>query len=283
MLPVEDIGVPTVWMDHYAYKRQRHKRCAFNLYAAAMLEHALARICAVMGDAKSAASIQTASRELLAATVRAFWDPERRSFVNNLPWMREEGELRTCDRSLATAILFGQCPDGDIAAAARSLAECPAEMGFSYPANAGWRLRALAKVGRADVVVHELRTRWSVLESVARNNTLQEVWDAPPDSGAQYSHCAAAPLFILMADLLGIRPTSAGFATYEIEPKLADLGAMNVTAHIARGPIAISTLRREGGHSICITTPHDGDGEFVASGLRTKLTRASIATFELMQ
>ncbi len=42
LLPVEDIGVPSVWIDHNAYERQRHKQCAFNLYAAAMLENALA-------------------------------------------------------------------------------------------------------------------------------------------------------------------------------------------------------------------------------------------------
>jgi hypothetical protein len=29
-------------MDHNAYQHQRHKMCAFNLYAAAMLGHALA-------------------------------------------------------------------------------------------------------------------------------------------------------------------------------------------------------------------------------------------------
>ncbi|HEX5692985.1 MAG TPA: alpha-L-rhamnosidase N-terminal domain-containing protein, partial [Roseiflexaceae bacterium] len=32
LLPVENLGVPAVWIDHQAYRRQRHKQCAFNLY-----------------------------------------------------------------------------------------------------------------------------------------------------------------------------------------------------------------------------------------------------------
>ena len=63
-----------------------------------------------------------------------------------------------CDRSLATAVLYNQCPRGRTEAALRVLAECPPEMGFSYPANAGWRLWALGKGGRADVIVKDCAT-----------------------------------------------------------------------------------------------------------------------------
>ena len=38
LLPVENLGIPSVWIDHTAYQRQRHKQCVFNLYAAAMLQ-----------------------------------------------------------------------------------------------------------------------------------------------------------------------------------------------------------------------------------------------------
>src|ERR1035438_2092059 len=32
LLPVENLGIPSVWIDHVAYQQQRHKQCAFNLY-----------------------------------------------------------------------------------------------------------------------------------------------------------------------------------------------------------------------------------------------------------
>ena len=58
--------------------------------------------------------------EILQATVRRFWSAERGLFVNNLPWLPEEKTPRLCDRSLATAILFDQCPNGNTAAAVRA-------------------------------------------------------------------------------------------------------------------------------------------------------------------
>ncbi|NOS71178.1 MAG: alpha-L-rhamnosidase, partial [Verrucomicrobia bacterium] len=51
LLPVEDLGIPSVWIDHNAYKLQRHKQCAFNLYAAAMFQHALAPLARAVADA----------------------------------------------------------------------------------------------------------------------------------------------------------------------------------------------------------------------------------------
>jgi alpha-L-rhamnosidase len=140
LLPVENVGIPSVWIDHIAYQQQRHKQCAFNLYVAAAMQHGLAPLCRAFGDASRAEAVEEFAAQLLATTVGKFWSAERGLFVNNLPWLAEEKGPRTCDRSLATAILFDQCPRGQDAAALRSLAECPPEMGFSYPANAGWRL-----------------------------------------------------------------------------------------------------------------------------------------------
>jgi len=98
----------------------------------------------------------------------------------------------------------------------RMLCECPEVMGFSYPANAGWRLWALAKAGRADVVAEDWRRRWATLPSVLLNNTLLEAWTSPPDSSAQWSHCAVVPLYVLFMSLAGIRPLEPGFKRLEI-------------------------------------------------------------------
>ena len=73
LLAVENLGIPTVWMDHNAYKKPRHKQCAFNLYAAAMFVHALAPLADLMGDSRSARSYRQMGEALLAATVRRYW------------------------------------------------------------------------------------------------------------------------------------------------------------------------------------------------------------------
>ena len=94
MLPVENLGIPTVWIDQDAYRQQRHKQCAFNLYAAAMLRHALAPVADSFGDAERATRYRQMGDKLREATVRRFWSHEEGLFIDNLPWLAEEGQPR---------------------------------------------------------------------------------------------------------------------------------------------------------------------------------------------
>ena len=263
LLPVEGIGIPSVWMDHIAYKKQSHKQCAFNLFTAAALEQALAPLARAFGESDRAAAAEDLARGILAAAVRKYWDAERGLFVVNKPWLGEERGIRLCDRSLANAILFDQCPGGRTDAALKALAECPPEMGFSYPANAGWRLWALGKGGRADVIVDDFRRRWAVMDSVRLNNTLQEDWTAAADSGQQWSHCAIAPLYVLYMSILGLRPLEPGFRRFELRPQLADLGDLDVAAWTVQGAVLFKAAGKPGAREITITTPADGEGELV--------------------
>ncbi len=263
LLPVENTGIPSVWIDHIAYQRQRHKQCAFNLYAAAMLQHALPALCRAFGDASRAQRVRSFGARLQAAAVKRFWSAERGVFVNNLPWLNEEKAVRMCDRSLATAILYDQCPGGKSDVVLRTLVDCPPEMGFSYPANAGWRLWALAHGGRADVVVKDFRERWTGMESIKLNNTLQEDWHAKPDSESEWSHCPVAPLFVTHMSLAGIKPLEPGFKRCEVRPQMADLELLEVTTHTVKGPIEFSGRGKIGGREITLSLPPACAGELV--------------------
>lgn len=256
LLPVENLGVPSVWIDHHAYRHQRHKQCALNLYAAAMFQHPLASLAELFGDDPQ--PYRRLGREIEEATVVRFWDKGRRVFV--------VGDDRLCDRSLATAILFDQCPGGDTAAAARALADCPPELGLSYPANAIWRYWALARCGRTDVIVRELRTKWATMSSVTRNNALQENWETKMDGCDQFSHCPLAPLIVLYQCLAGIMPTWPGFAACEIRPQLADIGDLNLTARTPRGPVRFVAERVPAGHQVRVTVPADCAASLVLPG-----------------
>lgn len=136
-------------------------------------------------------------------------------------------------------------------------------MGFSYPANAGWRLWALAEAGRADVVVADLRKRWATMESVRLNNTLQEFWDVAPDSTSQWSHCAVVPLYVLYMSLAGLRPLEPGFRRFEIVPQFADLPSIRFLAHTPQGPIVVRTEGELGHRTIQVEAPSGLEGEIV--------------------
>jgi hypothetical protein len=264
LLPVEDFGTPSVWMDRNdCYPRQKYKQCAYNLYASAMYRHALAPLARAFGDSERALRAERISRELLEASVRAFWSEELGLFVNNLPWIAEEKTPRLCDRSLATSILFDQCPGGRTSASLRALAERPPELGIAFPANTLWRHRALIRMGRADIAVREYRERWATLPSVLLNNTLQETWEIRPDSTDQWSHCGVVPLLLLYTDLLGLRPLEPGFTSYEVQPRLADLGPLQVTAYTPLGAIDVESEPLDSGHRLVLTVPASGSGRIV--------------------
>ncbi len=276
LLPVENLGTPSVWIDHNAYQQQRHKQCAFNLYAAAMLQNALAFLCDAFDDRLRAQAARDFGRRLQEATVRRFWSPDRNLFINNLPWLGAEGSPRMCDRSLATAVLFDQCPDGSVGAALRVLAECPPEMGFSYPDNAGWRLWALGKGGRADVIVKDFRERWATMESVRLNNTLQEGWHVKPDTTDEWSHTPVVPLYVSTMTLAGIKPLVPGFSRCEIRPQLADLDLLELTVHSVQGPIEFSGRGNFGSRELTVKLPSGCEGELVVDQRET-LTLKPIA------
>ncbi len=261
MLPVEHLGVPVVWIDHDAYRRQRHKQCAFNLYAAAMFEHALSPIADAFGDHGLAAQYRSAGAGIAQAVVNAFWDEESQSFVVNRPWLAEEQIPLWCDRSLSTAVIYGMCPGGKWQAAVNRLAERPSDLGISYPCNAGWRYDALAKHGRVDVVLDELRSIWANMPSVVLNNSIQEGWTARTDSTDQWSHSALAPLNILFVGILGLQPTRPGFLEYVIRPQLADVGPMDTTAYTICGPTRLRIERSSAGYEVRLTVPPAGRGE----------------------
>jgi hypothetical protein len=182
-------------MDHLAYQRQRHKQCAFNVYAAAMMQYALAPLCAAFGDPQRAHAAMALGKKREAATVKRFSSESRGLFVINLPgWARKKPYVSATGRWLPRSC--STCPQANTSAAVRAPVECPPEMGFSYPANAGWRLWALAKAGRADVIVKDLRERWATMPCARLNNALQEFWEVTPDSEAEWCHGPVAPLYI---------------------------------------------------------------------------------------
>jgi hypothetical protein len=226
-----------------------------------MLDRAFAPLCDAFGDRRLAADARECGASLLKQTTKKFWDRKRGMFVDNLPWLNEEKEIRLSDRTLATSILFDQCPGGKQKSALDALAELPPEMGFSYPANAGWRLWGLAKGGRADVVVKDLRTRWATMDSVRLNNTLQEFWIEKPDTTSQWSHCAVVPLYVLYMNIAGIRALETAFKRYEIVPQFADIESLSLRANTVQGPIRVETNGLFGNRVVALEMPVHGEGE----------------------
>ena len=256
LLPVEDIGIPSVWIDHQAFRVQRHKQCAFNMYVSAMCIKALSPLCMAMGNDENAREVMHFGKSLLDNVVTSFWSPDRNVFVDNLPWVHEENEgCRYSDRTLAMAILFDFCPNGNNKECIRILSESPKEMGISYPCNAIWPLWALSKAKCMDVVMGQLRKQWAEMPSVLLNNTIQEFWQTEPDSWSQWSHCAVAPLIILYQGIAGITPLKPGYEQTLIRPQLSDLENVKLEVQTPLGGITFMAKGALGERMLTLAVP----------------------------
>jgi hypothetical protein len=231
------------------------------LYAAAMLTDALAPMAAHVGATRALETAVEFGCALLKRATAVFWDEARGVFCAH----RHEADSLLCDRSLATAILHDQCPGGNVRASLEALEQEPPELGLSYPANAIWRLRALARGGRVSAVLRELRTRWAIMPSVRLNNTLGEFWDSIPDTDHQWSHCAAAPLVVAYTGIAGFNPLEPGFKRAELRPQLEDLTRFDLNAHTPLGALRFSARGGFGGRSISVEVPQGCTCELRAS------------------
>ncbi|MFK7926077.1 MAG: family 78 glycoside hydrolase catalytic domain [Bacteroidia bacterium] len=244
LLPVEDIGVPTVWLDNY-YTDQGDKQCAFNLYAVAACLYALAPLCELRGENEWKAKILAFAHQLLKNTQRRFWDKEQQIFVANLPWRTQESHFD--ERSLSLAILYDLCPQNASQKATEILVSPPSESyAKAFPANAGWRYWALAKANQTQSIYQDLTQKWAHLPSVLLNNSLQEDWEVKADSKAQWSHAAMAPLFSLTMCFLGIKPLVPGGKVLEMKPQLGKLADFSIRYHTPKGSILVSSNGQQG-------------------------------------
>lgn len=230
LLPVDGYGVPTVWIDHEAYRRAEEKRLAWNLYAAHSSRFAMAPLAERLGDDP------TPYHELAAQWVKAcqrYYRAELGCYANVLP----PAEARFDDRSLSHTVLAGFNPAGDAATLDRL--GSMAATGLSYPANAVWRLAALWHGGRSDVVLRELRERWAVMPSVRGNLTLSEFWNPRPDTRDQWSHCAVGPLWALVFGAAGARYDNGVVTCQPDGARLRGWPAFEVTMFDGRGPVSV--------------------------------------------
>jgi len=255
LVPVENLGMCSVYIDHEAYKQTKHKQLALNLYIVAMCRNALSTLCQAFGDTQKADEINQYAADILQGCIQKFWDKEQQVYVNNLPWKDEEGEIRYCDRSLATALIFDLCPNGETAKALNLLEQSPAEMGVSYPCNAVWPLWALVKYRKINTVLSDLREKWGNMSSVWANNTLQEFWQAYPDEGSQWSHCAMYPLIALNQGIAGVYPLKPGCVRIKMEPQLGDLEHIRFDVQTLKGAIQFSAQGIKGKRELRLQVP----------------------------
>ena len=119
---------------------------------------------------------------------------------------------------------------------------------------------ALAKYGRMDVVVSQLRSKWGKMRSVWENNTLEEFFDSEPDNSSQWSHCAVMPLIALAQGIAGIVPIKADGSLIKIQPQPAGLDGVEFDVWTQRGPVHFKYAGKKG-KNLILDIPEGVDAE----------------------
>lgn len=269
LLPVDqdDYGFPIVYVGFSGnFPNQRDRQCAFNLFWAASLTQAMAPMCRVFGDTKLATEIERLGQGVLQSTIARFWSREHNAYVDNLPWWREDGDVHYSEMTLGISVELDLCPGGDIGRSVELLATLPKNVGIDNSTEpVAWRLWSLAKGGRVDALLRELRERFATMPSVLQNNSIEEFYGGSkrPDTASNWSHACCAPIYVAVMSLAGIRPLEVAWKRYEIRPQLADLPDLALTVHTPNGPISFSGKGPLGKRTLSLTLPPDAEGELV--------------------
>lgn len=260
LLPVLHWNWNTVWIDHIGFLSEEDKHCALNVYWAGFLTQGLARLYEWTGQPAKARAARGRAAEIVREVRARYWSEAESLFIDNLPRRAADGVARVHARTLSMALLFGAIPPGREARAVEMLHAFPTrsspsvfdvaggriKLGFNYPLNDIWRLWALAAHGRGDLIVTDLRDRWSHLPSVLENGTYAEFWDpAPSETGQVWCQSNPVPIIALYQLILGVRPTAPGFAAYDLRPQPGGLRSVSGAVHTRRGPIRISIQGRK--------------------------------------
>lgn len=262
-------GSHSVWIDHLAFRNQKEKSLALTLYAAAAMSHALSPLAMAIGKSSDGDWLKRVAEKMVDAAQAKWWRTDLGVFVND-----EDGRMD--DRSLATALIFDQAPNGGDEIA-RVLAEMPDNLGLSYPANTPWLYWALAKSGNVQKAIQDLRARWTTLPSVQLNGTIQEMWDIELGGIHLMSHCAAGPLTVLYHGILGLKSIQPGFSEYELSPTLAGLGSVKVTAHLPQGVLVLELNSYE----CTVQAPEIAKGVLLLNGRRQDLQPGKLNRFSI--
>ncbi len=265
LAPVEDLGVPVVWVDHLGFKKQKHKHCAFNLYLLSMLRDPLVKLAKAFQDVTLANEALKLSDRLLRNLKASYWSPEKQSFVSNLPWSLEEKEIRYDERSLSLVLLYDLVEKAKQDKMIQLLKERPPSMGRSFATNAVWRYWALTKVDEVDSLIDEFENEWHQMPSVLENNTMGEFFRLQHDDTSQWSHASVAPLICFYRGILGIQPLEPGSKRIEIRPQLGSLQFIKGELRTAMGPLHFDLKQRKGKLTGRIQLPENMEAVYVDS------------------
>jgi len=219
-----------------------------NLFHAILLDKA-ERTFAAYGRAELAATCRGRAKLIRESIRRDFWDAGQGLYVDGTLKGQPCGSFS--EHANYLALLCGLGSDGRQTAILRALHD-PQRVGDIIQASPPfmfWPPSALFAVGEDKAALDMLRTRYARF-FVNGGETFWEEWSwliGGNGWGARYrglaQSCAGSPAWFLLTEVLGVKPTAAGFATFEIVPHPSGLAWAEGVVPSPKGDIPVKWKR----------------------------------------
>jgi hypothetical protein len=228
-------------------------------YMTAFFYRALAdgiRVAELMRDAARVQAFTRTRTELLAAFERELWVPEKGLYRDGKPfqthvkpgqWLPADKEIETFTAHLQfLAALYDLAPkerQAAIVEKAITAANFTCQPYFMH-----FVFAALAHTGLFEKYAPEQLKRWKIIEDT---QSLREMWDR-----GDLSHSwGGTPLYQLTTEVLGVRPTSPGFATFTVTPKPMELSWAKGVVPTPHGEIRVEWRKQGSQLTLVLTVP----------------------------
>jgi alpha-L-rhamnosidase len=230
----------------------------FNFHAAHVLD-LLAELETYLGENELAERWRRKAKNLADACGKAFWDEVRGLFAIDLE------HRHFSEHSQCLAVLGGRITSQQQSSIADKLISDTSltrvQLFYSH-----YLFEAYRRLGRMDALFLRLEP-WHKMLAMGLKTTPETVPLTRSDCHAWSAH----PLFHFYTTVLGIRPSSMGFATVEITPQLGQLGHASGKMVHPRGFIEVEFHQTTGKISGSITLPDGLIGTALVNGRTVKL------------
>ncbi len=179
------------------------------------------------------------------------------------------GQVATASQDTnAAAIVYGVAPPARVPAIAAYVAGLGLQ---APPRTAGEVLEALRMAGRGSDVVTRLTDPttdgWAKILAEGATFTW-EVWQPSDANGDSMSHGWGANVLVeVQRAVLGVVPTSPGYATFTVTPPPSSMGAVSGRVPTPRGPVTVAWQRAAaGGWGLTLTVPGNATADVTLPG-----------------
>jgi len=215
---------------------------------------------------------------------RNFWDEDRGLFWDSDRATGADGVYS--DISNAYAILYGIAPPDRVEDVARAIVEQYDDLVQATPLFFGYVADAILGAGLIDEGLDLIKRRYRPMLESTDNPMIWELWDpftgghrivedsdyaqrhdenlVRPMSTRSLAHTGGILVgYVLSTRVLGVTPTSPGFATCRIAPKPGSLPRVEGTFPTPHGDIGVRWRRTAGGQALVVEVPAGIEAEIV--------------------